>query len=351
MIKIDLLPARFGDCILIEYGDGEVEHRILIDAGLKATYKEALLPRLEQIGTPVELDLLVVTHIDRDHICGVLPLLSADPAVVAPKDVWFNGREHLDDTLGPADGEALSQLLQELELPWNKAFRGKAVVVPDSGKLPVKKVGGAKLTLLSPYRANLDTLAEKWDDTLGNWDSEPEEGKAEDVEPDDVLGKSPPLEEIDVDLVSELQARDSDEDDTAPNGSSIAFLFEYEDKKILFAADAFPSVLLRSLERYSDKLCELAAFKLSHHGSKANLSPELLAKISCDCFLVSSNGDSYGHPNPEAIARIIATPNRTICCNYLSDYTKVWNDRGVRRKFKYKLIFPNDSDQGLVIEI
>ncbi|MTV91723.1 hypothetical protein, partial [Streptococcus pneumoniae] len=70
------------------------------------------------------------------------------------------------------------------------------------------------------------------------------------------------------------------------NGSSIAFIFEYEEKKILFGADAFPTVLLESLERLSpDGNVSFDAVKVPHHGSKGNLNHSLLEKINCSNYL------------------------------------------------------------------
>jgi len=354
VIRIELLPASFGDCILVEYGSGDLVRRILIDAGLKGTYKDALRPRLAAIGAPVALELLVVTHIDRDHICGILPLLEASPAIVAPEDVWFNGREHLeDDALGVKEAEALAKLLRKKRLPWNEAFEGRAVVVPAQGKLPTRKLpGGASLTLLSPYREELAALAECWeDDGLGAWDEEPSEETAPPDERDDTLGRKPAaLRGIDVDLVRDLADAHFDEDDTAPNGSSIAFLFEFEEKRILFAGDAHPTPILRSLDRLEAGKVELDAFKLSHHGSKNNLSPALLDKVRCAHYLVSTNGGTYGHPHPEAMARIITSSRskKTLHFNYACDYTSVWDDERTRDTLHYDVTYP---PEGAVFEI
>lgn len=360
MIRIELLPAAFGDCILIEYGDANAPHRILIDAGLAKTFDE-LRPRLEAIGNgkPVDLELLVVTHIDRDHICGILPLLKHKPALITPKDVWFNGRQHLEnDALGAKDGEALGKLLVAQKLPWNAAFGDKAkkaVVVQDQGALPETRLaGGAVITLLSPYPKQLEALAKEWDDTLGNWDDEP---AAVDVgHPavvDDILGKRPALKTISVADIDTFVDERFSEDKTKPNGSSIAFLFSFEGKTILFGADAHPSALLKSLERLSPgKKVTLDAFKLSHHGSMNNLSPDLLEKVDCPRFLFSTNGDSFGHPHPETVARLAKAPPRgkTLCFNYSTPYTTVWDDAATRRKFHYEVSYP-PAGKNFVLEL
>jgi len=357
MIRIEMLAASFGDCILVEYGKPEDRHRVLIDAGLTGTYAQALRPRLAKLGRAVPLDLLVVTHIDRDHICGILPLLREKPAAIAPKDIWFNGRHHLeDDALGAKDGEALGALLVEKNLPWNVAFgpaAKHAVVVPGAGKLPERTLdGGAVITLLSPYRDDLEALASEWDDTLGHWDEEPAADAAPDPD-DDILGKRPPLAGIDVEQVRDLAETGFDEDGARPNGSSIAFLFQSEGKRILFAADAHPTPLLRSLQRLSHERVALDAFKLSHHGSMNNLSPDLLAQVECPRYLVSSNGGTFGHPHPETMARIVTSSPalKTLFFNYASPYTTVWDDESTKTRFAYRAAYPDPGTEGFALEL
>lgn len=361
MIRVEILPAAFGDCILIEYGTAAAPHRILIDAGLKSTFTDVLEPRLQELGVPVALELLVVTHIDRDHICGMVPLLKSKTPLVKAKDIWFNGRRHLEpDKLGVAEGEVLGKLLwsKRAEQKWNGAFGDsgeQAVYVPDEGPLPTHKLaGGAVLTLLSPYKKALEKLAGAWDDELGAWDEDPQaDPGATPVPGDDILGKRPPLDSIDVQMVNEMLEVELSEDKTKPNGSSIAFLFEYDNKKILFGADAHPSQLLRSLERYSDERVELEAFKLSHHGSMNNISKELLAKVKSPRFIVSSNGDSFGHPHPETLSQIVAATTKTkaLCFNYSTPYTTVWDDESVKKHHKYTVEYPKNPAAGYVLTL
>jgi hypothetical protein len=83
----------------------------------------------------------------------------------------------------------------------------------------------------------------------------------------------------------------------------------------------------------------------------ANLSPALLDKLECDRFIVSSNGESFGHPNPETIARIIATPGRTLGFNYVTGYTRVWDDAKAKKRFRYAVEYPEEENAGYVLEI
>lgn len=355
-MRIEVLPAAFGDCLLVSWGSGESTHRMLIDAGLTKTYHDALAPRLEVEKRVVDLEVLVVTHIDRDHIAGVLPLLGATPRLVSASDIWFNGYPQLveSDNLGPKEGEALGKLLAAEKLPWNRAFGGRAVVVPDTGPLPtVELAGGATITLLSPRRAKLAKLLAFWSDELGTWDA-PAAPAPPVAGPSDLLGKRAAITRISVADVESFTTEPFEEDTTAPNGSSIAFLLEHDRKRVLFGADAHPSELLHALERHSPgKTVEIDAFKLSHHGSENNLSPKLLEKIVCPRFIVSTNGDSFGHPHAQAISRLLCLsgPKKTLYFNYASDYTSVWDDRDVLRKFGCEVVYPDSRRGGVVIEL
>ena len=90
-----MLPAREGDCLWIEYGDPARPRRILIDGGRKSAYAElkrrfADLPRAQRA-----FELLILSHVDADHIEGLLELAADPQLAVTFKDVWFNGEQHL----------------------------------------------------------------------------------------------------------------------------------------------------------------------------------------------------------------------------------------------------------------
>src|SRR5947207_727960 len=95
--QIHMLPAHHGDCLLIEYGKAAPYHWVLIDGGTDSTWKdlEAALGKIPQAER--KLELLVVTHIDADHIGGALKLFDNLPADISFDEVWFNGYRHLKE--------------------------------------------------------------------------------------------------------------------------------------------------------------------------------------------------------------------------------------------------------------
>lgn len=349
MLSIEMLPAQYGDCLWIEYGDADNPRRVLIDCGMKSTYR-VLAERLRE-RPDITFELLVLTHLDADHILGSIPLLQE----IGPErfgDVWFNGWKHLeDDRLGAVQAEIVSALLETRGFPWNRAWDGKAVVVPEEGELPVRTLpGGLRLTLLSPTPARLEALRKEWKNVLRKDGMEP--GSAEDAFR--VLEKRPVLQpdalgaKLDVER---LAGKPYEPDAGAGNGSSIALLAEYGGKTALLTGDAFAPLLETTIQRLLNERgrerLRLDAFKLSHHGSCGNTSPGLLKMVSCPAFLVSTNGSSYYHPHKETIARVITNQRApSLCFNYRTDENAIWDDRALQREHDYQALYPEPGTEG-----
>jgi beta-lactamase superfamily II metal-dependent hydrolase len=369
MFRIEMLPAAHGDALLVVYGEPGDLHHVLIDGGplyayrnKKFTERPTLSQRVRQIiDGGGALELMVITHIDADHIESPVKMLANKPPDLKIGDVWFNGWRHLkpqeDDKLGPVQGEMLSALIQRKGLPWNEAFSGGAVAIKPKAALPVVRLpGGLKLTLLSPTTANLAALSKEWAKTLREEGMDPdspdqalERLTRSRLKPDDMLGD----EELDVES---LAARPFSGDTGLPNGSSIAFLAEFDGKRCLFAADAHADVLQASIEtllqdQEATRL-KLDAFKISHHGSKNNISKPLLDWLKCPRYLVSTNGAIFHHPDREAIARIIARGGEpVICFNYRSDENAVWGEAKLQKQYGYEAVYGDEETGGLVIKL
>ena len=94
-MDIELLPAGHSTSVLIEYVDGSVQRRILVDCGDRRTGR-LLVERLQQSPDgDTAIDLLVLTHIDDGRIGGAIPLLESDVVYGRLRDVWFNARDQL----------------------------------------------------------------------------------------------------------------------------------------------------------------------------------------------------------------------------------------------------------------
>src|SRR5213083_163170 len=105
MFTIRMLLAAHGDALWIEYGDPGAVHRILVDGGPDPTHS-TLRSHVEALDPgDRRFELLVITHVDADHIAGMLRYLE-DGTDATFGDVWFNGRQHLTEAerLGPVQG-------------------------------------------------------------------------------------------------------------------------------------------------------------------------------------------------------------------------------------------------------
>ena len=79
IFSLEVRRARNGDCLLLHFGSNEDAGLIMIDGGPKGVYQEYLKPRLKEIkaarGLSTEnslrVDLLMVSHVDNDHIQGI----------------------------------------------------------------------------------------------------------------------------------------------------------------------------------------------------------------------------------------------------------------------------------------
>jgi len=356
MFRVEMLPAARGDCLWIEYGDPAAPRRVLIDGGIGAT-AGVLRARIERLPVSARrFELLVVTHIDLDHIAGILQLLESPPRGLSFGDVWFNGWRHLSQgqtVLSARQGEALTQLLLDLELPWNREFGGKAVMVPPDGRLPEKTLpGGMTLTLLSPTPERLRRLKRAWKKEV-----EAEKRPDQPGHPEQVPGRLSVLGGPRPDLDA-LAKSPFTPDDSAANGSSIAFVAAYGGRRCVFAGDAFADDLRLAVGRLAREegaaRLEVDALKLAHHGGRKNTSAGLLSALVCGNYLFSTNGSVYGHPDHESVGRVVVHgrdggPPR-LFFNYRSDQNRVWADARLSRT-RYEPVFPDEGRDGVTVEL
>lgn len=340
-VALEMLPAGHGDCLLLEFGPGdEVTHRILIDGGPARTYG-AVRERLARL--PVDgdgkrrVDLLVVSHIDGDHIEGVIQLLQDEDLGLEPADIWFNDWNHLQglepadpDVLGAKAGEFLAALLEVQGRRWNAAFGGGVIMQTEApAPLPRVDIGGLELTILSPTSATLIALRRAWRSALRAAHFEQPGDRAAALDAFATLAWATPPTLGD-------ETRRGTLDHAPANGSSIAFMAEYQDVRILFGADAFADVVRAAIERWRDEDVDargeedgkvrVDAFKLCHHGSTKNLTPQLLGVIRTPVYLVSTDGKHFDHPDPQTISDIIehhaGLDPPDVRFNYRSDRTR-----------------------------
>lgn len=315
MFEILSIQADNGDAIFVSYGNHNYPRHILIDGGTTDVIGNLIETlNLHRSAGRLRLEALVVTHYDLDHIQGIIELLREPPEWLEIADVWFNGRHHLVplDLLGNEEGIELSHLIRE-RYPWNAAFAGDVICAGERVVLP----DGMVVSVVSPGELQLAKLAAEWP-----------------------AGEEP-VEERDADAVADLLGRTdswppgsftsallqkSTKDTSAPNGSSIALMLEFEGKRALLAGDAFSAVVSAGIRTFwpTGRL-SVDLFKLSHHGSKRNTDEELLAAIDCRRFLISTNSRTHMHPDNALVARVINSSHEPLLIfNYKSGRPLLW---------------------------
>lgn len=375
MFQLELLPARQGDCLWLEYGLGNNRRVVIVDGGVNTTFT-TLENRIERAlaergAEELHVELLVVTHLDNDHIQGILRLLKESQHRITFDDIWFNGNRQLidlsrpakegttdtlggefGDVLGFEEADALSAILATGDLPWNKCFGGSAVMTPLDGELPRRELdGGLKLTLLGPSLKRLQDLGELWPSVMTAYRLQELTGVAE--APGDILGRS--------DTWPPSWSDDESWDDKAANGSSIVLLAEYGDTACLLTGDAFAADIVAHLNRLTAERgiagrLPLDALKLSHHGSARNNSRQLIESVNCRNYLLSTDGTQHKHPDHQAILRALRYSSLEPCLafNYDGETTHLWRDdsAAVSRLGlgTYTTKYPEDSARGLVLQ-
>ena len=340
--SMDVLRARKGDCLMLHFGSEQDPHLILIDGGPSDVYQPFLKPRLQKIHEtrdldeqePLAVDVVMVSHVDDDHIKGILDLTkeqrTKSPDVrLDVTSLWHNSFDDLlktkpaelvagfgtasvaetaaqgeagidsgsvlasfgaamraDDT--EIEDEDMHQTIEVLSsipqgrtlrddakaLGWkpNHKFKGKLILAAKAAK-PVT-LGDLNVTVVGPMQPELEALQEQHDEWLR---AQKEKKK-----------KSPEA------------ALAAFVDESVPNLSSIVVLAELGGKSMLLTGDARGDKILEGmelaglLEAGGQKHVDL--LKVPHHGSDNNMETIFFKRVPADHYVFSGDGE---HGNPE----------------------------------------------------
>jgi len=394
MIKINMFKAGSGDCFLVQISqEDKPPVNIMIDCGFN--YKSNILPYLKTLLKEQSINRFIITHYDSDHIMGAISFfndngLANDPKIVKVEQVWLNTFRHLQFTkrnteeleegtkdqiknyvseidanlnleisegnIGAKQAATLGKIILENGYTWNTDTNGKAVSIENLKEVNI--TNSIKIHLLSPNRERLENLEGEFISKLSEMGLSPNE----DVIFDDAFelfnkakGRRT-ITEGNISAVKKIinsktikifsKGDDYTKDDSFGNGSSIAFILETGNKKLLFLADAFAEDIIDGLKKkYSDELdypIFFDAVKISHHGSFNNNSSELFKIIDSNNFLFSTNG-KHKHPDVETISCIInrdlpeQITVRNLIFNYELEHLKDFNKLELKNEFNYEI--------------
>lgn len=323
----EALPARFGDCLLLLTPDGAGQTKLMvIDGGPGTVFKDSLKPRLAQLaagpGTQT-IDAVMVSHIDADHITGIISLLQAiQTAKVGNKQppykvgqLIFNSFDKIADSndgelSGPggvlaslsgsslllgdhiaqevlasvAQGSTLSGLAKTLKVPLNPQASPKGSVLTVTASPPKFAFGEASFTVVGPRQKEVDALRKAWD----AWRK--------------TKGKD------------EFKALAAYADESVPNLSSIVVWVDWKGKTLLLTGDARGDYTLAGLRQAGllagNSLAKpLDILKLPHHGSDRNVDGDFFKALPARHYVASGDG-WYGNPDRSTLEMIeAARPN------------------------------------------
>ncbi|MEI6892923.1 MAG: hypothetical protein V5783_12210 [Pontiella sp.] len=329
-----VLQANHGDSLLVSWEHEGTVRNLLMDGGTTATYESGhkkgdlykTLTQIKQRGQ--RIDLLVLSHVDADHVAGLLKGFENNGLLEELTDkVWFNSgilidkafdqpideTHYLDFGLCKSNLTSIGQGVRfEIAIEEKGIWIEKLIEVPQ-----IYTDLGVKIAILSPTRMKNKKLLKKW------------KKKA----PRSLTSGA--KDDYDQSFCALLCDDQFKSDDSDTNGSSIALLFEFEEKRLLLLGDAHDEVIVDSIKQLKDQNDDLYSnenpltvdyVKLSHHGSQYNTSPEFLDLVKCQNFIVSTDGLGHGHPDKRTLARIASNcPDPTIWFNYQSIYKAINN--------------------------
>jgi len=305
MFKLHTVQAEEGDSLLLEYGKQSQPRFILIDGGPQGVYQAHLRAVLSQLSRR-ELELVILSHVDDDHVMGLVELLAelvqqqvndSDP-IVKPQALWHNA---FSQTLTPqlqqrlaqavdsapnkaalqatpgvltsiSNGSKLRGLATDLSLPVNPGFGDMPICVDTQGQ-PFMSANLA-LSVVGPTQANLVALRDKWQQWLDK-----NEKKI-------VTGEIKPTAMA---------------DQSIPNLSSLILVAQADNRTLLLTGDGRGDFIQEGLVATGylpDKegRVHFDCLKVPHHGSDRNVTAKFFQQVTADHYVISANGK---HNNPD----------------------------------------------------
>jgi len=321
MLKLRLIQAEFGDSMILNFGSQEKPRYMLIDGGPERTYKRHLKEELQVIKAAGGngLDLVILSHVDNDHIIGLLDMLSdlqeqrsnSVQGILSIAGLWHNSfSDTIEDNAGSiqsrlrmllanagsaggqvmsaaemalsgiGEGRQLRLSASALSIPINPNFARDLISVDDAPN-PIS-IDNLSLRIVGPTRDNLENLRREWIAWLDKHE--------------DILSEEEPF-------IAAMADR------SIPNLSSIMILAEADGgKKILFTGDGRGDHLLEGLQKAglladNDRL-HVDVLKVPHHGSDRNVNKTFFKKITADKYVISANGKD-GNPDLSTLIWIV----------------------------------------------
>ncbi|WP_033149743.1 ComEC/Rec2 family competence protein [Prevotella sp. RM4] len=300
--QVELLKATYGDCIFININYGGKLFIIMIDGGPAYSYhhKErgrmkpgVLKDKLDELKNKgMTIDLMIITHVDEDHIGGIKAWFEHDfPTSDFVREIWINDDIEIEDVSNlqntSAKAASFISMLREKGMPFcDKMVAGIA-----------KSYDWGRIIVLAPSVTDHNVIAHDIEKNLKNADNENYSISIKDI----------------------MEADNKRDKVTPENDASIALLVQLNDgENDLFLGDANIYTVINAIKDDDriEKPLHCKWVKLSHHGSKNNFDPKLLEYVNADRFIFSTDGSYYGHPDKEVLAHLVDKTDADFYFNY-----------------------------------
>jgi hypothetical protein len=341
ILSVEVIRAGKGDCLILHYGTADNPRLALIDGGPKSSYAPYLRPRLQQIrdarnlskSEPLPVDLLMISHVDNDHMHGFLDLtrelieaqMTQQPPFVHVQSLWHNSFENIigvpikgvadvfDTEIGvgllegdrvakpdlrtmslsekdiSANLQVVTSIHQnaqlrtdarQLNLLVNGEFDGALIMAVAKGK-PINFGSGLRFTVIGPLPAEVKQFQQKHQAWL-------KQSKSKDLMPTELFSLY-----LDTSIL---------------NLSSIVVLVEVNKKRILLTGDASGEAILQGLEFVGlvkkGRKIHVDVLKVPNHGSSEHLYYEFFERVTADHYVISGNGE-HGYPDRDSFDMIM----------------------------------------------
>src|SRR5688572_19256388 len=353
-MKIRIFQSDKGDCLLIETNDGRL---ILCDGGMSNSMKTDVAPALAKLRQQNRtIDLAYISHIDADHIAGVLELLRNEvdwrvydfhqgtagfkkPQVARPPaiaNIWHNSfgaqlgdiSKPIEDAVAAAAPAFLAtrepqlqevgEELYHIATSIPQAIEVSRLIGPELLKIPLNKlpnangpakllmrrngqqdvqIGAAQIKIIGPGKTELENLRKGWKTWLGTTEGEEAVKKVnKEIRKRIDDFSTGALDAIDL---SKWNGIPDYKRVTAPNIASLMLFVREGNRTLLLTGDAQQEFIIDGLKKTglmpNDSL-HVDVLKVQHHGSENNLDVDFAAQVSADHYLFCGNGE---HENPD----------------------------------------------------
>lgn len=398
-IKIKSFPALNGESFLITYKNEEVITNILIDTGYVSTAQIIIEECKKLKANNQMLDLVILTHIDNDHINGAREVLGQIYVnkVIEIGQIWYNDyfklyeinnknidscdeidinskkildkilnspyhkekKQFMDQDVGFRSAQYVEQYLlnNEFKDKWNVGFENQCVAIQD--RLIKKKISkDVSIVILGPTINILKKQYQEWKEYLIKKGFSTSLLKSQEMarafehilmqgDKPEVIVKEKECCNTDDEVSTYLNYEDFDEGIT--NRTSISVAIEFGNKKVMFLGDSSPIELEKSVSEYIKMIGEETLFeliKVPHHGSKNNWSLNLNKLIRTKRYLIATDGSGgYNHPDLETMIKIISSGEfmKTIFLNYKPcKFIRKISSISEIGKYRYKIVYENE---------